>query len=260
MTMDMTLPCRKCEACRKARKGMWTLRAKAEVAAAPRTWWCTFTVPAHIHYKVFCHIKGAEKLSDDALFRERCRVIGNWFTKYCKRVRKRLHALPDGTVVDWEDTRFRFLMVFEKHPGKPPFFQNKGMPHMHALIHETVGRPSLVKRRIQHHWPWFSTAKLIGDEADDISKTVHYVCKYIAKDMETRVRSSIYPTYGNYTPDWHSVSAVPSNPILGAGGNVLATALEREIVTYRSTQRNKMELSAQAEAPPSGGVLPVGDD
>lgn len=229
VAMEMEVRCRKCPACLAARRRLWSYRGKQEVALAPRTWWCTYTVPAHIHYQVFCHIKGAEKLSEDALFRERCRIIGNWFTKYVRRVRKRLHALEDGTVVDWEDTSLRYLLVFERHQGGGA---NHLMPHMHALIHEVPGRPVLVKRRVQYHWPWFSNVSLVGDDADERSKKVHYVTKYIAKEACVRIRASpLYGRMAEYTLLEHSESAQPK-PQWGLGGNVLASAVEREGVTY----------------------------
>lgn len=134
-------------------------------------------------------------LSDSDLFKYRALVIGREVTKYLKRIRKR--------------ARCRYLLVAEAH-SEPAL---RGRPHFHLLLHEleigtlvkrhevceeptkanghrfSVGElydHAFIRTQWEHGW---TTAK----RAD--SKSVFYLCKYLVKSLNVRVRAS--EKYGN---------------------------------------------------------------
>jgi hypothetical protein len=88
------------------------------------------------------------------------------FQRYCKRLRK-------------EGCGLRYMLIIEKHAS--------GLPHLHALMHETDS--PIRHRQLNDQWTWgFSTHKLIP--SDDNGKAAAYVCKYLSKEMASRVRAS----------------------------------------------------------------------
>lgn len=152
----VTVRCRKCAACRTAKRRMWTMRAMREFEFSNRTWFLTLTYNADQRFRLSLI---AAKLRGDVVAASNVQV-----TKFLKRLRKNT-GLP-----------VRQLVVHELHKD--------GTPHVHMLLHDLSG--GLQKRAIQREWfHGFSLAKL-GDKA-----TAFYVCKYIAKDAVARVRASI---------------------------------------------------------------------
>ena len=180
--------CRKCRVCMRKRTRLWQWRAKQELAVAPRSWLSTLTVEPAKHYWIdecastrtrdFWHLSEAKK------FETRVRVLGGEVTKYLKRLRK------GNRKEGWPATHFRYLMVSEMHDSPDTSPEMRGRPHCHLFIHEVRGMPSLVKRRLEAHWPLgFSSWKLADDRA------YWYVPKYLTKANDARVRASI--GYGN---------------------------------------------------------------
>lgn len=171
-TVAIEARCRKCSACLKMKQVSWAYRATQECDWSTRTWFCTFTLTPQMqyHYDLLTIRKLADScvsdvsLSSEELFIEKHRQISKYFTKMFKRLRKNTGV------------QFRYLLVVEKHKS--------GEPHYHALIHEFLGE--LSKRNIQMEWALgFSNVKLVHDH-----DSARYVCKYLSKDSNARVRAS----------------------------------------------------------------------
>ena len=176
MLVEMWVPCRRCRVCLKRRSARWAARAHVELAAAPRTWFATFTLSpeARVRFqyrrdlKLLSHGVRPGSLSDDEKFRELASEVGSELTKYFKRVRKESGA------------PLRYLLVSEAHKD--------GFPHFHALIHETSAFNPVRHELLTRQWPWgFTRFKLCPSD----SKVAYYVCKYLAKSALTRVRASL---------------------------------------------------------------------
>lgn len=187
MTLQMEVPCRKCEPCLRQRAKLWAARARAEISAAPRTWFGTLTLGPDQHRLMQLRAtsrlaKGGtdfDALSDPQQFAERHHEIGVELTKWLKRVRKN------------SDATLRCLLVAEAHKN--------GLPHYHCLIHETEEGGVVSYRALSEAWPFgFTRFKLTED-----NKSAWYVCKYLSKSSLARVRAS--KGYGT-TASSHSVS------------------------------------------------------
>lgn len=156
----MDTPCRKCPTCLRNRQRLWTKRSKYELARAPRTWFCTWTIEPEWRFRFSLQTGSRDYI-------ETYKVISKEMTKMWKRLRSKQYF-------------FRYLMVAEAHKD--------GYPHIHAFIHECWGHAPVPKRAIQAEWPYgFTTVKLV-DTTDQ--KACYYVTKYISKDARTRIRSS----------------------------------------------------------------------
>lgn len=168
LRVEMWVACRKCDACLRRRRRLWTVRAAAEITGAKRTWFVTLTLAPGARYRAECEaakrdIKYGEQ-EQDVQDRERFAVIVEEIQKFLKRIRKNSKA------------KLRYMLVQELHKS--------GEPHYHLLIHEVEG--VLTKAVLQAAWRWgFSQAKL----ADP--KTAIYVCKYLTKSSGARVRASL---------------------------------------------------------------------
>lgn len=174
--ITMHTKCRKCPACLKNRAWHWTMRAKAECAAAKRTWFVTLTLNPT---RQFISLTEARKRGRDRAtpyeslphaeqFKLRVRAISPEITKWLKRVRAKSGA------------KLRYCLVAEEHKS--------GDPHFHALVHE-VGDTTVTERTLRGEWKLgYSKHKLVqsGEEAG----AAHYVSKYLAKSALARVRAS----------------------------------------------------------------------
>lgn len=180
-TLTMLTRCRKCPACLRRRSRLWAYRAKAEIEAAPRTWFATFTaapgwqsiLQMRASHRLTAGGTDLRQLSPPDQFNELVREFGAEVTKYIKRIRKNTGAA------------FRYILVAEPHKS--------GAPHFHALFHEhTEG--SL------RHAPLTSTWKLGFTKFKVVSGTqsAFYVAKYLAKTAASRVRASL--GYGKEVP------------------------------------------------------------
>lgn len=161
----MTVRCRACEWCLRQRAARWAFRAVEEIDAAPRTWFATFTFTPYNH--VVIRARTSRRLAagavDLALLphaeqqQELSREYGEEITKYFKRIRKNSGA------------PLRYILVQEPHKS--------GLPHFHALIHESDEARPIRHRTLATGWKLgFTKFKLCEG-----SKTAWYVAKYLTK-------------------------------------------------------------------------------
>lgn len=175
--ITMHTKCRTCPSCLKDRGWHWTMRAKAELAFARRTWFATMTLTPAEQFKALsrarsrCTTRGVqyEALTSAEQFRAVVAAIAPELTMFLKRVRANSNA------------QLRYCLVAEPHKS--------GYPHFHALIHE-CGPTTVTERQLRYAWKYgFSKFKLVGDDEDD-GKTAYYVAKYLSKSALARVRAS----------------------------------------------------------------------
>lgn len=182
--IELHVRCRKCEACLKAKSAFWKLRAMQEIGKADRTWFITLTwqpedrVRADYAADLALRKAGISRPTPDQVFKARLKALAPVVTLWLQRIRKGLRTEGEVSV------SFRYLLVWEEHKD--------GFPHAHVLLHEEAGQ-TVTKRRVQREWKsGFSSCRLVVSQSpDDIHKSAAYVCKYIAKSMLSRVRSSL---------------------------------------------------------------------
>jgi len=179
MRIDLGTPCRKCEACRKARSFLWRIRATEELQRAARTWFGTLTMDPESHYRMMAsarytaHTRGVRwaDLTDDERFRRVADTSLKEVTKYVKRIRKQ-SGVP-----------LRTLCVTEKHKS--------GLPHFHMLVHEVELKP-VTHKILSTQWSFgFERWRLVDFDTDP-KKSARYICKYLTKDAQTRIRASLH--------------------------------------------------------------------
>lgn len=185
--VELTVRCRKCQWCLRARARQWRIKAELEMQRASRTWFCTFTLTPDMQFRALNEARDIdaksggdfEGNSSEDQFRKVCHVIGLDITRYVKRVRKQ-SGVP-----------LRYLFVTEKHKS--------GLPHLHAVFHECDPTRPLRKAVLKEQWTLgYSQVKLADAGA------AGYLCKYLTKSLATRVRSSL--KYGEALPTLvHSV-------------------------------------------------------
>lgn len=175
MTGYALIRCRKCAKCLRYKQRVWTAKAISEVRMASRTWFGTLTVgpdrrlwAASVAAKLVKERRCEEW--NDLTMLERTRILAGALspeiTRWFKRVRKE-SGVP-----------LRYLLVTEPHKD--------GFPHFHMLLHE-LGQP-VGKRLLERQWKYgFSQWRLI--ESGNVA-AVGYVCKYLTKSAQTRVRAS----------------------------------------------------------------------
>lgn len=172
-TVVASVRCRRCKECLRAKRRLWTARAYDEVRSASRTWFVTLTVGpdrrlwANMVARSWCETARREafdKLTPLERTRALAAAIDPEVTRWLKRVRKQSGAT------------LRYLLVVEPHKD--------GFPHYHLLVHEAGQQcgERILRRQWKYGW---CQAKLVAGE-------VHpgYVCKYITKSPQTRVRAS----------------------------------------------------------------------
>lgn len=183
LQINLEVPCRKCKGCLRQRKALWSARAIEEYRLAVRTWFgtFTFTIDEHEYVRHLCvkqaSLRGEDYdlLTGEEQFLRRNQKCNRWLTLWMKRVRKNSKA------------RLRYLMVCEAHKS--------GLPHYHALIHETDMDKPVTKRSLQDAWPHgYTSFKLLPS---DESWRATYACKYLSKSILARVRASI--DYGQHS-------------------------------------------------------------
>lgn len=195
--LDMEVRCRRCRECLKARAHHWAERAILETGMAQRTWFGTLT------------FSPSEQFATEA--RARVAHAGGWAkpmprrwnesqVEWENRVRElqftRLHAANGALLTKWlkrvrkeSGASLRYILVAEAHKS--------GRPHYHCLVHEIPGSPPLRHRVLSRQWiHGFSQFKLADPDA------ARYVCKYLSKAVEARIRASL--NYGR-------VSMTPSD-------------------------------------------------
>lgn len=172
--VEMAARCRKCTGCLEHRRRLWTARALQESNAAERTWFGTLTVRPEDRFRLRMKAelrakkRGWEPLAEmdpDEAFKKVVDEHNREITLFFKRVRKESAA------------RLKYLLVAEKHKS--------GDPHFHLLLHEQS--IPVRKELLERQWPLgFSSWRLVQG-----GKSAFYVCKYLAKDAQTRVRASV---------------------------------------------------------------------
>lgn len=176
--LDTLVRCRKCEACLKHRRAVWSARARYMIGSHERTWMVTLTCTADAHYRLLLRAikrerdKGCDpsEWSSDEEFKRRADEFGKEVTLWLKRVRI-------------SGARFSYLMVVEAH--------KTGLPHVHLLVHESNG---CTYRALTSAWRLgFAHAKLVEGP-----KAALYVTKYLMKSALARVRASLL--YGKQPP------------------------------------------------------------
>jgi len=175
MTGYALIRCRKCPKCLRYKQRLWTARAISEVRQAVRTWFGTLTVgPDRRLWAMAMASKLVSERRNETLGElspiDRTRILASVLapevTRWLKRVRKE-SGVP-----------LRYLLVVEPHKD--------GFPHFHLLLHE-LGQP-VGKRLLEAKWKWgFTKFKLIERGQ---TKEAAYVCKYLTKHEQTRVRAS----------------------------------------------------------------------
>lgn len=172
------VPCRKCEACMRKRSNLWRFRAIHECQQSERTWFGTLTASPEHHHMMELRARAAtpnwDDLSPSAQFSLRAQEMGREATLWLKRVRERASA------------QFRYLLVTEIHDSKETSPEMRFMPHLHCLIHEFPGAP-IRKRKLSEPWHLGHTRFVL---VDDPVKGAMYLCKYISKASEARIRAS----------------------------------------------------------------------
>lgn len=176
-------PCRNCPTCLRRRSRMWAARAISELAAAPRTWFATFTLRPEAQQWALQSARRRldsqgvdfDRLTEAERFKERCRMLSPEFTRYLKRVREQSGA------------PLRYMLVAEAHES--------GDPHWHALVHERSAIRHVPYRIIRGQWHLgFAHAKVV----DDHKRAAFYTAKYLSKSALARVRASV--GYGSPEP------------------------------------------------------------
>lgn len=176
--VELIAACRRCEPCRRRRARLWAHKAMAEVERASRTWFATFTARPDEQYRwaglaSLARYEASAPFtaeSEAIAFADVCAVASADITRYVKRVRKE-SAAP-----------LRYLIVTERHKS--------GDPHFHAFVHEVDPAKPIRKAVLRAQWiHGFSRFKLL--EPGEGRAAAWYLCKYLSKDLSSRVRASI---------------------------------------------------------------------
>lgn len=176
MTAWVRIRCRKCEECLKHRRRLWTARAMAETKNALRTWFGTLTISPERRFQAMLkaerdagtrRAESLDKLDSNERLRAITRQLSPEVTRWLKRVRQQSKAM------------LRYLLVVEPHQD--------GFPHFHMVLHEQSLTPCS-KRILEDQWSYgFSQWRLVPQGE---MRQVTYVCKYLTKSAQTRVRAS----------------------------------------------------------------------
>lgn len=170
---DLHVRCRKCPNCLRAKARHWAARAAREIERAGTTFFVTYTLrpDAHCHAQFRADLAGRGDWS--GLVAEEYKLL----QLAHKRMRKAGH-------------NFRFLAVAEAHKS--------GLPHWHVLYHQ-VFKTFTTRLLAGNHfeglppswWPHgHVNARLVHDDQAP-GKVSWYVCKYITKSPDTKMRPSL---------------------------------------------------------------------
>lgn len=220
--IKVSFRCRKCDACMRNRRVEWAYRGHKETRRSPRTWFVTVTLkPENMawvlstakadrelatrkyeqdvklffdarenerRYGVVCELKHPRPVRSEfdfqasaanRLLRNQFRALrqGGWYTKDGKRMQ---HA----------PTKFRYLVVWEKHTGDGIY---RGLPHAHMLLHEDPNSPPVKKGWIEATLGKCGHVKprLVAS----VVKAAWYCVKYLTKVDEAKILAS--PNYGS---------------------------------------------------------------
>lgn len=202
VNLELHVPCRRCDACRKKRKHFWAKRALTELAWSNRTWFGTLSFYPSVSYKRECEARlrlarsgtDFDRLPAVEKFVERTKEHGKDLTLYLKRLRKRLGP----------GRPFKYLAVAEPHKS--------GYLHFHCLVHERGG--NITEKELRD--PWKRNGSITEFKLCESPDMVYYVAKYLHKYKVARVRASLL--YGLAVP---TVELAQSTPL----GTVAAPAI-----------------------------------
>lgn len=228
--------CRKCKNCMEARGYMWQQRAIAEYKRWPVTAFGTITMGYEQHIaldsallsgrvengKVLRHPVDIRTLDHSELFANRVRVFGEELQRYLKRLRKGDALRPHPQI--------RYLLVAEAHDGARTAVEMRGRPHFHILLHEVEagslfsGNPVValrnsedgewIRKKYQSGREW-RTGIFLKDDAfarlkwefgftkfqfAENERAASYLCKYLTKSTDAKVRASVDYGLSNETP------------------------------------------------------------
>jgi len=182
-TLSMQVRCRKCGACMRERRRMWTERAAREWRQSTRTWFITLTLRPEEHYllqtRVRVRLQEAGVDFDRMEPRDRLAEV---LKDYRHRMSQYVNRLRVGLrLKGWKTVSFRYLWVPEPHKS--------GAIHFHMLLHEVSEDQQVVAARIKAAWPFgFTTCKLVESE-----NAARYVTKYLGKHhFEGRLNASLH--------------------------------------------------------------------
>lgn len=191
--LDMEVRCRRCSACLKARAHHWAERALWETASSQRTWFGTLTFSPGEQWRTeaAARVRAGDGWENPMPRRWR-QTVGEWENRVREINFVRMHHANGPILTKWlkrvrkeSGASLRYILVAEAHKS--------GRPHYHCLVHETPGSPPLLHKVLASQWQaGFSQFKLATPEA------ARYVCKYLSKASEARVRASL--DYGRLQP------------------------------------------------------------
>lgn len=176
--VDIAVRCRKCTACRAARRRHWQLRAISEIRNCERTWFGTLTLAPEHQFRLVCLASSKllaggthyDALTEDDQFKERCKPLVREIQLYFKRLRK-------------AGCQFRYLVAIERHKS--------GAPHVHLLVHETAG--PVRHRQLSSAWTLgFTKFNLVSPDGE--TQAARYVSKYLTKALSRLMVSAAYGT------------------------------------------------------------------
>lgn len=158
---------------------LWAYRAKAECAAATRTWFGTLTFAPEHHLR-FVNLarRAASRNGDDYDAFPQERRFALIHAEASKEVTKMLKRVRSASGVP-----FKYLCVVEAHKS--------GYPHYHLLVHERSHEKQLRWKLLSSQWRHgFSKWRLVVDPGE-----ATYITKYVNKSDYARVRASV--AYGD---------------------------------------------------------------
>ena len=183
--VSVAVPCRRCPTCLRIKRSHWRERAMVECGRSMRTWFGTLTFSPACAFQLVCAARqwafirreDYDAYTERKRFTAMAREGGKLVTKWIKRVRKAVS----------QSGSFRYLLVVERHTGFGP---HHGYPHFHLLVHEPIFGARYTERLLRDRWDHGQITQFKLVDVEDKQRSVNYVCKYITKDAETRVRAS----------------------------------------------------------------------
>ena len=205
----ISVRCRRCKNCLKARQFQWMLRAAREQMRARRTWLVTLTFGPKSRSEI---LSAANAMPESKNQQARLVEAAGWYVQtYLKRLR------ADGF-------RFRYVFIAEPHLD--------GFPHFHGLVHDQLGNTRMLQimkrdkrtkeRRSCVVCPDLETQFKNGFVDTELVRdlgAIRYVTKYIAKGRFGRIRASA--SYGAdelVESDSGNVESLPDTLPIGSGG------------------------------------------
>jgi len=205
VALEIATPCRRCEQCLAHRRQLWSARAQHETRYAPETWFGTLTFRAELqaHWLMMlredARLDGVDfdQLAVGTQFSRRVGLAAREARKYIATLRAKLPSPHFGKE---RAPNLRYLLVCEKHHAG----SDDSRPHFHMLlhvIHAGYGVPLEYWPGVERYagdtptWPailereWsacgFSKWRRVTE------RNCTYLCKYLSKDADNRVRASL---------------------------------------------------------------------